>query len=43
MRKIFKMFFPNSKNKIRTQIFPKIGKNDFHKLEHIYTGLAKNN
>ena len=37
---IFFENFTNSKNKVRTQIFPKIGKNYFYKQMHIYSGSA---
>ena len=33
----------NSKMKIRTQIFPKIDKNDLNELKHIYSGWANDN
>ena len=40
---IFFENFTNSKNKVRTQIFPKIGKNYFYKQMHIYSGSANDN
>ena len=40
---IFFENFTNSKIKVRTQIFPKIDKNDFYKQMHIYSGSANDN